>query len=145
MQTGTSFKIRISALACGVGLALLAAPTASVAHHAFAAEFDAAKPVAIQGTVTKARFVNPHSWIYIDVKNKDGSVTNWGFEFGTPSGLRANGLSKDQVAPGTPIRVNGFRAKNGGPFGYATALTFQNGRKVQTGSAPDAPTRPAGN
>lgn len=115
--------------------------TQSVAHHAFAAEFDSAKPLAIQGVVTKARFVNPHSWIYLDVKNKDGSVTNWGFEFGTPSSLRTNGLSKEDVRPGTNIRVGGYRAKNGGPFGYAATITLDSGRKVQTGSAPDAPTR----
>jgi hypothetical protein len=115
--------------------------TQSVAHHAFAAEFDSAKPVAIQGVVTKARFVNPHSWIYLDVKNKDGSVTNWGFEFGTPSSLRTNGLSKEDVSPGTNIRIAGYRAKNGGPFGYAATITLDRGRKVQTGSAPDAPTR----
>ena len=125
--------------------ALLAAAgawaTQSIAHHAFAAEFDSAKPLAIQGTVTKARFVNPHSWIYLDVKNKDGSVTNWGFEFGTPSSLRTNGLSKEDVKPGTNIRVGGYRAKNGGPFGYAATITLDNGRKVQTGSAPDAPVK----
>ncbi|GLV23341.1 hypothetical protein TomMM35A_31800 [Sphingobium sp. TomMM35A] len=115
--------------------------TQSIAHHAFAAEFDSAKPLAIQGTVTKARFVNPHSWIYLDVKNKDGSVTNWGFEFGTPSSLRTNGLSKEDVKPGTNIRIGGYRAKNGGPFGYAATITLDNGRKVQTGSAPDAPVR----
>lgn len=129
------------------GIAFLAGlagfATQSIAHHAFAAEFDAAKPIAIQGAVTKARFVNPHSWIYLDVKDKNGAVTNWGFEFGTPSSLRTNGISKDDVRPGTNVRVAGFRAKNGGPFGYATTLTFDNGRKVKTGGAPDAPVAPA--
>lgn len=127
------------------GAALLAAvagsATQSVAHHAFAAEFDSAKPVAIQGVVTKARFVNPHSWIYLDVKNKDGSVTNWGFEFGTPSSLRINGLTKEDVRPGAPIRVAGYRAKNGGPYGYASTVTLENGRQFKTGGAADAPTR----
>ena len=123
------------------GLALAAATVSapSIAHHAFAAEFDSAKPVAIEGTITKARLVNPHSWIYVDVKDRTGKVTNWGFEFGTPSSLRAKGLDKTDVAFGTKIQVNGFRAKNGGPFGYAVSVTLPGGRKVQTGSAPDAP------
>ncbi|RYM06469.1 DUF6152 family protein [Sphingobium cupriresistens] len=134
-----SRKILFAALLLGAA----GSATQGVAHHAFAAEFDSAKPVAIQGVVTKARFVNPHSWIYLDVKNKDGSVTSWGFEFGTPSSLRTNGLSKEDVRAGTPIRVAGYRAKNGGPFGYAAIITLADGRKVQTGSAPDAPTAPA--
>lgn len=126
------------------GAAMLAASVgfagAVQAHHAFAAEFDSKKPVTVQGVVTKARFVNPHSWLYLDVKNRDGSVTNWGFEFGTPSSLRNNGLNKEDLRVGTPITVDGFRAKNGGPYGYSTTLTFAGGRKVRTGGAPDAPT-----
>jgi hypothetical protein len=111
----------------------------SQAHHAFAAEFDSKKPVTVEGVVTKARFVNPHSWVYLDVKNKDGTVTNWGFEFGTPNSLRTNGLTRDDVHVGTPIRIDGYRAKNGGPYGHSAILTLAGGRKVQTGSAPDVP------
>lgn len=114
--------------------------SASEAHHAFAAEFDSKKPVKVQGVITKARFVNPHSWLYLDVKDKSGKVVNWGFEFGTPSSLRTNGLTKDDVKPGTQISVDGYLAKNGGPYGYSAVLTLAGGRKVQTGSAPDAPT-----
>lgn len=126
-----------------VGLLCVAAlSTPGAAHHAFASEFDSSKPLVVSGTVTKARFVNPHSWIYIDVKGADGKVTNWGFEFGTPSSLRSNGITRDQVAAGTAVKVAGFRAKNGGAFGYATTLVFANGRQVQTGSAPDAPPPP---
>jgi hypothetical protein len=116
---------------------LLAAP--AQAHHAFAAEFDAAKPVALQGSITKVRFVNPHSWIYVDVKAKDGTVSTWGFEFGTPSSLRNNGLTREDVEAGSAITIQGFKAKNGGNFGYAVQVTLANGRKVSTGSAPDAP------
>ena len=124
--------------AASVAAAMVAAGPSS-AHHAFAAEFDSAKPVSLDGTITKARFVNPHSWIYLDVKDKAGKVVNWGFEFGTPSSLRSKGLDKTDVAFGTKIHLNGFRAKNGGAFGYAVAIVLPDGRKVQTGSAPDAP------
>jgi hypothetical protein len=112
----------------------------SQAHHAFAAEFDAAKPVKVTGTVTKLRFVNPHSWIFIDVKNADGTVTNWGFEFGTPASLDNAGLTKQDFRPGVVITLAGFRSKNGGPFGHATKTTLADGRSIGTGSAPDEPT-----
>jgi len=112
------------------------------AHHAFAAEFDSSKPVVLDGVVTKIRFVNPHSWIYLDVRNKDGSVSNWGLEYGTPTTLHASGVTKDDVRPGTPIRLAGYKSKNGGNFGYATTVVLNGGRKVQTGSAPDAPPPP---
>lgn len=130
------------------GSALIVAATASsvpvIAHHAFAAEFDSAKPVVLAGTVTKARFVNPHSWIYLDVKGADGNTTNWGFEFGTPSSLKTAGLERSDIAFGTAIRLAGFRAKNGGPFGYATTIVLPNGRQIKTGGAPDAPAPPIG-
>lgn len=127
-----------------LGSALMLTPMAAEAHHAFAAEFDSAKPVVLDGKVTKVRFVNPHSWIYLDVTDKKGVVTNWGFEFGTPTSLRTSGITKEDVAPGTPIRLAGYKAKNGGPFGYATTIVFPGGRQVRTGSAPDAPPPPVG-
>ncbi|QJU58352.1 hypothetical protein HL653_11690 [Sphingomonas sp. AP4-R1] len=112
---------------------------AASAHHSFSAEFDAAKPITVNGVITKARLVNPHSWVYLDVKNKDGSVTNWGFEFSTPAGLREKGLGKEDLLPGTAIRIDGYRAKNGGPFGYSRLATLAGGRAIQTGGAMDAP------
>lgn len=129
-------------IAIAVLAGALALPGAALAHHAFAAEFDSSKPVVIEGTVTKARFVNPHSWIYLDVKNKDGSVTNWGFEFGTPTSLRNSGVTRDDVRAGIPVRLAGYKAKNGGPFGYATTVVLPGNRRIQTGSAPDAPPPP---
>jgi hypothetical protein len=119
--------------------AAVGAAAAADAHHSFSAEFDAAKPITVEGEITKSRLVNPHSWVYVDVKNKDGSVTNWGFEFGTPSTLREKGLGKEDVQPGTKIRIEGYRAKNGGAFGYSRVATFTGGRQVQTGGAQDAP------
>lgn len=119
--------------------ALLAGGTAAHGHHAFAAEFDADKPLDLAGTVTKIKWVNPHSWLYFDVKNADGSTTNWGVEFGTPNSLANKGLTKQDVAPGTEVRIQGYRSKNGGAFGYSVTLTLPDGRKVQTGGAQDGP------
>ena len=124
----------VAAVAAAMGLA-----TASQAHHSFATEFDSKKPVKVEGVVTKARIMNPHSWLYLDVKGPDGTVTNWGFEFGTPLSLERKGFTKDDVKIGTAVKVDGYRAKNGGPFGYSTVVTLADGRKVQIGSAPDAP------
>ena len=132
----TSLKLSLAAALATAGLAY-ALPGS--AHHAFATEFDSAKPLVVEGTVTRARLVNPHSWIYLDVKNPDGSVTNWGFEFGTPLALKSRGIDRADVAYGTKIRLSGFRAKNGGAFGYAAVVAFADGHQVAIGSAPDAP------
>jgi hypothetical protein len=110
------------------------------AHHAFAAEFDADKPIDLQGTVTKIKWVNPHSWLYFDVADKSGKVTNWGVEFGAPNQLARIGLTKADVAPGTKVHIKGYLAKNGGPYGYSVIVTLPDGRKFQTGGAQDAPT-----
>lgn len=109
------------------------------AHHAFAAEFDADKPIDLQGTVTKVKWVNPHSWLYFDVTDATGKVTNWGVEFGAPNQLAKIGLKKTDVAPGTPVHIRGYLAKNGGPYGYSVIVTLPDGRKFQTGGAADAP------
>jgi hypothetical protein len=110
------------------------------AHHAFAAEFDADKPIDLIGTVTKIKWVNPHSWLYFDVASPDGKTTNWGVEFGAPNQLGRIGLTKADVAPGTKVHIKGYLAKNGGPFGYSVTVQLRDGRVFQTGGAQDAPT-----
>lgn len=119
-------------------LSVLAATSAG-AHHAFAAEFDADKPIDLKGTVTKIKWVNPHSWLYFDVTDATGKVTNWGVEFGAPNQLAKLGLTKADVAPGSQVHIRGYLAKNGGPFGYSVIVTLGDGRKFQTGGAADAP------
>ena len=123
--------------------ALLVAATQSSAHHAFAAEFDADQPIDLKGSVTRIKWVNPHSWLFFDVKAADGSVTNWGVEFGAPNQLAKIGLKKSDVAVGTEVHIKGYRSKNGGPFGYSVIVTFADGRTFQTGGAQDAPARTA--
>lgn len=120
-------------------LALAALSVPAIAHHSFAAEFDATKPIAVEGVVTKVQIVNPHSWIYLDVKDRNGAATNWGFEFGTPLLLKTKGLAKADVAPGTRVSIDGYRSRNGGAFGYARTVKLADGRSFLVGSAADAP------
>lgn len=125
----------------------LLATGAARAHHAFAAEFDADKPIDVKGVVTRARLVNPHSWLYLDVKNADGSITNWAVELAAPNALASRGLAKTDLKAGIEVHVKGYGAKNGGPFGYAVTTTLSDGRTFQTGGAQDnpAPRTGAGN
>ncbi len=111
---------------------------AASAHHSFSAEFDNKKPVVVEGAITKALFVNPHSWLYLVVKDKDGSTNTWGFEFGTPVSLRTKGLRKEDFPPGSLVKIEGFRAKNGGYFGYSNYVVLADGRRIQIGTAGDA-------
>ena len=136
----TPFKPSRSRLGALATIVLLAAAGPAHAHHAFAAEFDADQPIDLKGTVTKAKWVNPHSWLYFDVKNADGSVTNWGAEFGTPLALQQKGLTRTELPVGSEVRIKGYRAKNGGPLGYAVSVTLADGRSFFTGGAGDAPT-----
>src|SRR5688572_12832732 len=120
-------------------LTLAAHPVLVHAHHAFAAEFDADQPLDLKGSVTKLKWVNPHSWLYLDVKGADGKVTNWGVEFGTPNALTRKGLTKADLPPGTLVHVKGYKAKNGGAYGYSVSVTLPDGRTIQTGGAQDSP------
>jgi hypothetical protein len=115
-----------------LGVMLLAA--SAVAHHAFSAEFDQDKPVLLEGALTKADWMNPHAWIYIDVKSADGKVANWAVEMGPPSALLRRGWKKSSMQVGVILKVEGFAAKNGKEFANATNVTMPDGTKVFVGS-----------
>jgi uncharacterized protein DUF6152 len=122
----------------GIGIVLAAAPL--LAHHAFAAEFDVNAPVKVKGTVTKVDFVNPHAWIYIDVKDADGKVTNWHFELGAPNALVRLGWKKDAIPKGTEVEITGFRAKSGENVGNGRSIILPDGKELFSGgSAPGSP------
>ena len=104
-------------------------------HHSFSAEFDADKPIKLDGTVTKMEWVNPHAWIHIDVKKADGTTETWMIEGGTPNALFRRGFTKDSLKAGTVIVVTGYRAKDGSLRGNGRDLTFPDGRKLFLGSS----------
>jgi hypothetical protein len=112
---------------------------AALAHHAFAAEFDANKPVNLRGPVTKVEWINPHAWIHIDNKNPDGTITPWMVEGGTPNTLLRRGITKDSLQIGTEIVVRGYQSKDGlcKPKCRANGrdVTFPDGRKLFMGSS----------
>src|ERR1041385_3872666 len=106
--------------------AVLAASVPVVAHHSFAAEFDAKKPVKLQGTVTKMEWVNPHAWIHIDVKKPDNTVEEWMIEAGSPNTLLRRGLTKDSLKNGTEIVVDGYQSKDGSLRANGRNVTLPN-------------------
>ena len=120
-----------------LGCVLLAATLPTWAHHSFASEFDVTKPVKLEGTVTKMEWINPHSWIHIDVKNPDGTVTSWMIEGGSPNSLLRRGFTKHSLEPGTQIVVEGYQAKDGANRANGRDLTFPDGRKLFIGTNPD--------
>jgi hypothetical protein len=106
-----------------------------MAHHAFSAEFDANKPIQLTGTVTKMEWINPHAWIHIDVKKPDGTVEKWMIEGGTPNTLLRRGFTKNSLAIGTEIKVDGYQAKDGSMRGNGRDLTLPDGKKLFMGSS----------
>jgi DNA/RNA endonuclease YhcR with UshA esterase domain len=117
-------------------LAVSAAAIVPVAaHHSFAAEFDSKQPVTLKGTVVKMEWINPHTWIHLDVKNADGTVTQWMIEGGTPNTLVRRGFTKASLQPGTEITVEGFRAKNGANRANGADMILPDGRRLFLGSS----------
>ena len=117
-----------------VGLAVMLAAASVGAHHAFSSEFDQDKPVSLQGAITGAEWVNPHAWIFIDVKGADGKVLNWSIEMGPPNALLRRGWKKSSMQVGAVIKVEGFAAKNGKEFVNASNITMPDGTKIFAGT-----------
>ncbi len=123
-------------LAAGItGAGLLLTGTPALTHHAFSAEFDANAPIRLEGTVARMEWINPHAWIYLDVKKPDGTTEQWKIEGGTPNALFRRGFTKDSLKAGTAIVVTGYRAKDGTLKGNGRDLTFPDGRKLFLGSS----------
>ena len=132
-------RIAMSIVGVGVSVWLLMAAMPVRAHHAFSAAFDENKPVNLQGVVTKVELVNPHAWIWLDVKDKNGNVVNWGIEGGPPANLFRNGITKASLPVGAEIKVFGYQAKSGESKGVGVFVEYLDGRKVfMGGSAPGA-------
>ena len=126
-------RTKLAMAATGIVLLLNAVPAR--AHHAFAAEFDAKKPVNVRGVVTTMEWINPHAWIHVDVKGSDGKVVEWMIEAGTPNTLFRRGFTKDSLKPGTEIVVDGYQAKDGSNKANGRDVTFPDGRKLFLGSS----------
>jgi hypothetical protein len=125
---------RVRALA-GLLAATLILPLAVHAHHSFAAEFDVTKVVHLEGTVAKFAWVNPHSWLYINVKNANGTVEEWRIEGGAPSLLLRRGWTRDSLPIGTKVIVNAFQARDGARRGSPRDIVFPDGRKLDMGGS----------
>ncbi len=127
-------RTKLIGLIAGGGL-MLSAAAPVLAHHSFAAEFDANQPVKLEGTVKEFRWVNPHSWLIVNVAKPDGTVEQWDVEGGAPSALLRRGWTKDTLPPGTKVVVDGFMAKDGSHRANARDITFPDGKKLFIGSS----------
>ena len=114
---------------------LILATTRTSAHHAIAAEFDSSKPIKLRGTVVKMEWINPHTWIHLDVKTPKGTVERWMIEGGPPNALYRRGFTQKSLPQGSEIVVEGFRAKDGSLRGNGRDLTFADGRRLFVGSS----------
>jgi Family of unknown function (DUF6152) len=128
---------------CAAFVLLLLTMMPASAHHAFAAEYDENKLVTVSGTVTAFQWTNPHAWLYVDVRDQDGGVTNWGFEMGSPGGLIHRGWKKSELKEGDQVTVDGYAAKDGRNVANARIVTLPDGRKLFGGfqSTPGAPAK----
>ena len=132
------FKLSLIALTASF---LFAAAAPAFAHHAFAAEFDAKKPVTLEGTVTKVEWINPHSWFHIDVKGPDGTVVEWMIEGGSPNTLMRQGVTKNSIQIGMELTIEAYQAKDATNKAVGRNFVLPDGKRLFVGSpsSPDAP------
>lgn len=134
MNATTGMK-KTAPLILGIGAALLALVRPVAAHHSFAAEFDATKPVTLKGAVTRVEWANPHIWVYLEVKNADGAVEPWQCEGGPPNTLTRNGWSQQSLKVGDQVTIDGVLAKDGSKTCNARLVKLPDGRSVFAGSS----------
>ena len=133
---------KFALLAATAGLLISGGP--ALAHHSFAAEYDANQPLTLKGTVTKIEWTNPHARFYISVKDEKGVLTDWNLELASPNGLVRNGWTRKSLNVGDEVTVQGSAARDGSKMANARVVTLANGRQVFAGSSGgDAPPRPA--
>jgi hypothetical protein len=131
----------ICAVLGGIVIAIIVAAVPVGAHHSFAAEFDAAKPIVLRGIVKKMEWINPHSWLTLDVKNPDGTTATWEVEAGAPNAMFRRGFTRNSLPVGTEVIVNGFQAKDGQQRANGRDIRFPDGKLLFMGSSgtPGAP------
>jgi Family of unknown function (DUF6152) len=139
---GNQMMNRFVAVLAAFGLLLVTVPV--LAHHAFAASYDSDKSIELVGTVTKVMLINPHSFIFIDVKNPDGTVAHWEVEGGAPNSLFRHGLKRDTLPVGSPIKVFGYQSKTGESKAVGAFLTAPDGSKIFMGGSAPGANGPAG-
>lgn len=128
-------RLRLTVVSLILGLLAFIPATPADAHHAFAAEFDASKPVKLQGTITRMEWVNPHSWVHLDVTKPDGTVEQWMVEGGPPTSLLRRGFTKKDLPVGAEIFVDGYLSKDGSNKANGRDIAFADGRKLFMGSS----------
>jgi hypothetical protein len=134
-------RTKVQWLAAAAALCILGAAPAR-AHHAFAQEFDATKPISLKGVVTKVELINPHSWITIDVKDDQGKTQSWMVEGGSPNALFKKGVTKASIPVGSELVIDGYQARDGSNRAVGRNISFADGRPLFfVGSRPDAPSQ----
>ena len=134
-QAGNMRLLRLAVTVGLISVGLTVQSTPIFAHHSFAAEFDANKPVTLTGTVIRLEWTNPHAHFYIAVKDKTGAPVTWEFELASPNGLMRHGWTRSSMKPGDVVTVEGYRAKDGSNLANATAVTLADGKRVFAASS----------